>query len=147
MRSGRARRWPPGSCGRDLAGVRLGVDGVPPPAGRGPDQRAGFGLAELPAAGLLGLVMTAAQRVQVALTGPPALAERDRVIVIAAHGRAAAAGEPATRAADLDDVPQRVRGLVAGRLAPVLAGPGLDRRDRHGREPPGAVPGARRAGP
>ena len=110
-------------------------DGVVASAGCGPDQGAGFGLGEVPAAGLLGLVVAAAQRVEIALAGPAALVVGDGVVVVAAGRGAAAAGESAPGASDLDDVPQRVRGLIPGGLAPVGADPGFDRGDRHRREP------------
>src|SRR6266568_2112672 len=74
----RARRSHPSSSGHELDRVRPGVDGVLPAAGCGPAQEAGLGLAEVPAGGVLGLVVAAAQRVEVAFAGPAALVERDR---------------------------------------------------------------------
>ena len=59
----------------------------------------------MPAGGLLGLVVAAAQRVQVAFAGASALMVGDGVVVIATGGRAAAAGIAAAGAADLDQVP------------------------------------------
>jgi len=47
---------------------------------------------------------------------------RDGVVVVAAPGGPAAAGVAAAGAADLDQVPQRRRGLVAGGLVAVLPG-------------------------
>src|SRR6202034_4910552 len=104
-----------------------------------------FGLLEAPAGCLLGLVMPSAQRMQVALAGPAALVVRDGVIVVAADGRPSAAGEPTSRAADLDDVPQRIRWLVAGGFAPVRAGPGFDGGDLHRGVPGGRVGGVGRS--
>ena len=80
--------------------------GVAAAAGQGPGQDAWFGLVEPPAGFLLGLVMPAAQRIQIAFASLAALVVRDRVVVVTMRGRAAAAGVAAPAVPDLDQVAQ-----------------------------------------
>jgi hypothetical protein len=61
---------------------------------------------EVPAGGLLGGVVPAAQRGQVAFAGAAALVVGHGVVVIAAACGAAAAGEGAAAVAGFDEVPQ-----------------------------------------
>ncbi len=81
--------------------------------------------------------MASAQRGQVAFAGSPALVERHRMVGVASHGRAAAAGEPAGPVADVDQVPQRPAGPVRLNLTCVAASVARQPRDRH-RHQPGA---------
>jgi hypothetical protein len=71
-----------------------------------PDQDSRLGLVKPPALGLFSLVMPSAQAGEVAFAGPPALAVRDRVILVAARRRIAASRESTSALADVDEVPQ-----------------------------------------
>src|ERR1700735_7598 len=91
---------------RGLDGVGVGLDGVAAAVREPPDQDAGFGLFEVPAGCLLGLVILAAQGFQVALASPAAVIVGQGVVDIAAGGGAGAAGGGAGPLPDLDEVPQ-----------------------------------------
>ena len=113
---------------------------------------AGPGLGDGPPRGLLDPVAFPAARSAVAGAGPPALVVREGVLEVAAAGVPGAGGEGALAVPDLDQVPQRVAGLVAARLVPVVAAGDRDRAEFDGEFPaagqgeyPGAVP-AWRAG-
>ena len=69
------------------------------------------------------------------------------MVVVTAHRRAAAAREAAPGASGLDDVPQRIRGLIPGRFALVGADPGLNRPDLDRREPMTGITAAGRPRP
>src|SRR6266702_4568549 len=99
----------------------------------GPDAGLGHG----PPPGLLDLVAAAAARRAVAGAGPAALVVGGRVLEIAAAGVPRAGRERALAVADLNQVPQRVAGLVAARLMPVIA-----IGHRHRAEPDGKLPPA-----
>src|ERR1700722_2063818 len=71
---------------------------------QGPDGWPWSEVVDVPAGGLLGLVVRAAQRMQVAETGPAALVVGDGVVEVAAFGVAAAAGRGAGGLSDLDQV-------------------------------------------
>ena len=71
-----------------------------------PDKDAWLWLLEMPAKGLLGLVMPTAQWGQIAFACSSAPIVGEGVIIVAAERRAAAAGERAGPLPDLDEVPQ-----------------------------------------
>src|SRR5215472_7880532 len=106
-------------------------------AGRGgPLVPAGPRLGDLPAPGLLDPVAAAAARPAVARAGPPALVVRGGVLEVAAAGVPGAGREGALAVPDLHQVPQRVAGLVAARLVPVVAAGHRHRAELHGELPP-----------
>src|SRR5215831_4701013 len=114
-------------------------------AGRGgPPVPAGPGLGDAPAPGLLDPVAFPAARPAVAGAGPPALVVRGGVLEVAAAGVPGAGREGARPVPDLDQVPQRVAGLVAARLVPVVAAGDRDRPELD-RELPAAGQGQRPA--
>src|SRR5262245_61914562 len=78
----------------------------------------------------------AAARPAVAGAGLPALVVRDRVLEVAAAGVPGARREGARPVPDLHQVPQRVAGLVAARLMPVVAVGDRDRPEFHAEFPP-----------
>src|SRR6266571_4963629 len=89
--------WPPGRCAL--------------PIWPGPRPQRGYRArqaeaAEVPAGCLLGRVMPAAKRRQIAFAGAAALVVGDRVVVIAPPGGPPAAGERAGPVPGLDQVPQ-----------------------------------------
>src|SRR5258708_5996849 len=92
----------------------------------GPDQDAGFGLGEVPAAGLFGAVMPPAQRRQITLAGGGALVVGEGVVQVAAGGGAAASGEGAGPLPGADQVLEPVRRVVSGTLAEGAAGPAFE---------------------
>jgi hypothetical protein len=92
--------------------------------------------------GLFSLVMPSAQAGKVAFAGPPALVVRDRVILVAARCRIAAAGEPTGALADVDHVPQRRGRLVTLGLALMEALADREWPDRDGQRPVIRRPGA-----
>src|SRR5262249_655856 len=85
----------------------------------------GIVLGQVPARRLLSSVVPPAQRGQVALTCPAALVVRKGVVLVAADGGPAAAGERTGRLPDPDQVPQPGRRPVGGRLPPVAPIRGL----------------------
>src|SRR6202035_169051 len=95
-------------------------------AGEGPDHEAGFGLVEVPAGGLLGAVGVSAERSAIAFARPSALTVCNCVVEVAAVGGAQAPRLGAGALADGDEVAQGGRRPVAGCLALVGAGPGLE---------------------
>src|SRR5258707_15108278 len=109
-----------------LGQVGVWGDGVGAAVRGGPDQDAGFGLGEGPAAGLLGAVMPPAQRRQIALAGGAALVIGEGVVQVAAGGGATASGEGAGPLPGADQVLEPVRRLVSGSLAAVAAGPAFE---------------------
>src|SRR5258706_5092175 len=106
-----------------LGQVGVWGDGVGAAVRGGPDQDAGFGLGEVPAAGLLGAVMPPAQGRQIALAGGAALVIGEGVVQVAACGGTSASGEGAGPLPGADEVLEPVRRLVSGSLAAVAAGP------------------------
>lgn len=94
-----------------------------------PDQDTGLGLFQSPAVGLLGSVMSPAERCQIALACASAPVMGQGVVVIAAVGESAAAGEAAGFLPHLDQVMQCAGDPVAGGLAGVGAVPGFDPGD------------------
>ena len=97
---------------RALPGIEPRFHPVAAAVRKPPDQDSWLGLVKPPALGLFSLVMPSAQAGEVAFAGPPVLVVRDRVILVAARCRIAAAGEPTGALADVDHVPQR-RGRLA----------------------------------
>src|SRR5215470_8159653 len=97
---------PGGNAGRQLCGIASRIHPVAAAVREPPDQDSRLGLVKPPALGLLCLVMPSAQTGKVALAGPSSLVVRDRVILVAARSRIAAAGEPAGALANVDKVPQ-----------------------------------------
>src|SRR6516225_5653117 len=79
----RRRKGDPG-----LGRVRLRGGGVATATGQFPGQQSWFGLVEPPAGCLLGLVMSAAQRIQIAFAGLAVLMVRNRVVVVGTGGGA-----------------------------------------------------------
>lgn len=123
--------------GGRLAGVDGRADLVTAPTWDGPGQYAGGRLFQLPARGLLGLVMPTAQRGEVALTGQAAALERRGVVEVALAGGTAAAGEGAGLLPDPDQVLQRRRWPV-GRGLPLVSTPsGLEPLHNDARQPGG----------
>src|SRR5580704_10714768 len=86
--------------------------GVGAVSGGGPGEGAGGGAGDGPAGDLLGVVVMAADGVQVAFAGPAAAVVGDHVVEVAAGGGAAAVGSGAGGVADLDEVAQGGAGLV-----------------------------------
>ena len=78
----------------------------------GPGECAGVVVGEGPVGGLLGAVVASAGRADVAFAGGPAVVVGDGVVEVAGGGGAAAARRGAGGVADLDEVTQRVGGLV-----------------------------------
>ena len=121
--------WPiqglgqPGLAGSDW--VRLAGCPVNPAARQLPGHFSWLRLLQSPARSLFGAMMSAASRVQIALTGAAALVEWLHMIEIAVRGRTTAAGSRAGPLPDLDQVPQRGRRPVAAGLARVTAPAGL----------------------
>jgi hypothetical protein len=71
-----------------------------------PDKDTGLWLLEMPAGGLLGPVMSAAQWGQIAFACSSAPVVGEGVVIVAAVRPAAATGERAGPLPDLDEVPQ-----------------------------------------
>src|SRR5262249_62204206 len=90
-------------------GVEGARGGRARPGGWGPVQHAGGGLRQPPAGGLLGCVVTTAQRRQVAFAGTPAAMVRHGVVQVTTGSRAPAAGECTPVPTDPDQVLQRQR--------------------------------------
>src|SRR5215467_10648727 len=97
---------PGGNTGRQLPGIAPRIHPVAAAVREPPDQDSRLRLVKPPALGLLCLVMPSAQAGKVALAGPSALGVRDRVILVAARSRIAAAWEPAGALANVDRMPQ-----------------------------------------
>src|SRR6516165_4281307 len=138
-----------GSASPRLASHRVphGALGVAAAGRGGPPVPAGPGLGDGPPPGLLDLVAFPAARSAVAGAGLPALVVGGGVFEVAVPGVPGAGGEGALAVADLDQVPQRVAGLVAARLVPVVAAGDRDRSELGGEFPaagqgeyPGSVP-------
>src|SRR5260221_13169153 len=130
-----------------LGQVGVGGDGVAAAVRGGPDQDAGFGLGEVPAAGLFRAVMPPAQRRQITLAGGAALVVGEGVVQVASGCGAAASGEGAGPLPGADQVLEPVRWLVSGTLAEVAAGPVFEPVEPQPGEPRPAAPRpVRRAG-
>src|SRR5207247_1035729 len=86
----------------------------------------GGGLGDGPAVGLLELMAGAAGRPAVAAAGTATLLERRGVLEVGFAGGPGAGGEAALAVADVDEVAQRLSGVVAGRLVLVVALVGRD---------------------
>ena len=100
-----------------------------------PGDGAGLVAGEGPAGGLLGVVVVAAGRVEVAFAGAAAVVVGGGVVEVAAGGGAAAAGGGAGGVADLDEVAQGGAGLVAAGFAVVGAVAGLQGGEGEAAEP------------
>jgi hypothetical protein len=107
----------------DQVGLRTGC--VSPTAGQPPRHDAGRALHQVPARRLLSSVMASAERAAITFAGRAAPIERDRVVDVASHGRSSAAGRGAGPLPDFDQVAQRGRPDIAGRLPGVTAATGL----------------------
>ena len=104
-----------------------------------PNQNSRFRLLKVPALGLFGPVVVAAEGGHVAFARAAALVPRGGVVQVAAGRGAAAAGRGAGGAASADQVDQGARGVVADLAVGVVAGTPGDRGQRGGQD-------ARRAG-
>src|SRR5215470_15913334 len=131
-------------------GVLLWALGVAAAGRGGPLVPAGPGLGDAPPPGLLDAVAFSAACSAVAGAGPAALVIGGGVLEVAAAGGPGAGREGALAVADLDQVRQRVAGLVAARLVPVVAAGDRDRAGPDGELPaagqgkrPAAVPAGR----
>ena len=121
------------------------LDGVAASGWGGPGHGAGGGLFECPAGCLFDLVVVAAQRAQVAQAGAAAVVVGDGVVEVGVAAGPGAAGETAGGLPGFDQVPQRGRGLVGGRLPGVVAVPAAQPGEGEG--PPVAFgTGRRRTG-
>ena len=129
---------------RAIARIGGRLDPVAAAVGERPHQDARLWLIEPPALYLFGPVMTAAQRGEVAFARPPALVIGHGVVLVATSCRATATGERAGPLPDPDHMPQRGRGLVAGRFPLVQAVPDRHRPDRDSEFPAAACRLARR---
>src|SRR5258706_16445533 len=123
-----------------LGQVGVWGDGVGAAVRGGPDQDAGFGLGEVPAAGLLGAVMHPAQRRQIALAGGAALVIGEGVVQVAACGGTPASGEGAGPLPGADQVLEPVRRLVSRALAEGAAGPAFEPVEPQPGQPRPAAP-------
>ncbi len=94
----------------------FGADAVGPAGRGGPFEVAGFGLFQPPAGDLFDLVMGSAQRGTITFAGPTPPTVGDCVIQVTLDGRPPTAGERASLVTHLDQVPQPLRRLVAGRF-------------------------------
>src|SRR5258708_10786369 len=123
-----------------LGQVGVGGDGVGAAVRGVPDQDAGFGLGEVPAAGLFGAVMPPAQRRQIALAGGAALVVGEGVVQVAAGGGAPASGEGAGPLPGADQVLEPVRRGGSWTLAAGAAGPAFEPVEPQPRRPRLAPP-------
>ena len=125
-----------------------------PPRWCSPVQKAYLRLLQAPSFRLLAHKVMRPESGEVAFAGPPALVVRDRVILVAARCRIAAAGEPTGALADVDHVPQRRGRLVSLGLALMEALADREWPDRDGQagmarqagNPRQLAPGHRMAG-
>ena len=127
--------------GAALDRVHGGAGGVGAAGWGSPFQDAGFGLLEVPALGLFGAVVVAAEGREVAFAGAAALVPGGGVVQVASGCGAAAAGRGARGVAGADQVLEGAAGVVADLAVGVVAGTAGDGGQRGGEDPGGPVPG------
>jgi hypothetical protein len=111
-----------------------------------PGEHTRLALLQMPASGLLGLVVVPAERSQVAFASSATAMIGGRVVIIASGRGPTAAGKPAGPLTDSDQVTQRARGAVTRNLTLVGALPRLQGHWPQAAQPASYEGGAGRPG-